>query len=45
MIEFIANLLIVYCVAEVAAVIAYMILEPENIIPGYDKYKSDKKQA
>ena len=45
MIEFIANTIIVYCVAEVAAVIAYMILEPETIIPGYDKYKSNKDEA
>jgi len=42
MIEFIANAIIVYFVAEVAAVIGYLIIEPESIIPGYDEYQSDK---
>ena len=37
MIAFIAHTIIVYLVAEVAAVIGYMILEPETIIPGWDK--------
>ena len=37
MIAFIAHTIIVYCAAEAAAVIAYLILEPEAIIPGYNK--------
>jgi len=41
MIAFIAHTIIVYLVAEVAAVIGYLILEPEAIIPGYNSNKEE----